>query len=238
MCLFKSNTYKGTLKIPLTFWAKIAQTVTIAHIILSNPFPCANVTSFCSYQETIGPIRQEHACTGRAQVEESPWQVPPKWKTYVHNHAKRSIAGCLSLLWNNRHSSRLRHNQEARTRLQVLPGEPWLHFCRGPKALLEEVPGLHTQSVHQRTVRKNCTGLTGECSAPLTFYIMRSIGEAPGMIVSPIPSVPWNSGKDTGVYRAHSFLNNWRRGRSTADTHANAERMRAKTIALRLFKDL
>ena len=196
------------------------------------------MTSICSYQETVGPVRQEHACTGRAQIEESPRQVSPKWKTPVHNHAKRRIAGCLPLLWNNWHSSRLRHNQEARACLQVLPGQPWLHFCRGPKAIFEEVPGLHSQGVHQRTVRETCTELTGDCSAPLTFYIMRSIGEASGYDRFTDPERALEQWKGWAVYRTHSFLNNWRRGRSTADTHANAERMQAKTIELRLFEDL
>lgn len=63
---------------PLTFGAKISETVVLHSIILSNPFHCANVTSVCSYQETIGPVRKEHARTGGAQVEESPRQVSPK----------------------------------------------------------------------------------------------------------------------------------------------------------------
>lgn len=232
VCLFKSNAYKGTLKIPLTFGDNIfPKLLLFLTIILSNPFRCANVTPVCSYQETTGPVRQEHARPGRAEVE-----VSPKQKTLVYNHIKWRIPGCLSLLWNNWHSTRLRHNQEARACIQVLSGQPWLHFCRRPKAILEKIPRLHSQSVHQRAVRKICTALTGDCSTDILHHGIH--WWSPGYDRFTDPERALEQWKGWSVYRTHSFLNNWRRGRSTADTHANAERMRAKTIELRLFKDL
>jgi hypothetical protein len=58
-----------------------------------------------------------------------------------------------------------------------------------------------------------------------------------GMIVSPIPSVLWNSGKG-GRFTGRTVF--WIIGAEEGalpTTHANAERMRAKTIELRLFED-
>lgn len=76
-------------------------------------------------------------------------------------------------------------------------------------------------------------------TAPLAFYIMGSIGEVLGYDGFTDPERALEQWKGWSVYPTHSFLNNWRRGRrSTADTHANAERMRAKTVELCLFKDL